>query len=400
MFETINKPSNLTEALLPILICNWAFGHQMIQCNQNNFVVLQKFFYFAFIISIYIITWGLSIVFSVTADKATYQENIYWIVIGVNALIFCINIILGLIFRNKARMIHIRCMKADKKLEDLGVPVNNQRSFSYSLITTVIWVVTAILLNLMTILWNWDIEDIVVDNIIVCTFHHPIYMNYLIDLTFCLLVHNMGMRFRKINKALLKFTVLQSNDLILTKNNKLILDNRSGVCNQTPSRLSHSLHILKNIHLELTTLCEKITNIFGVQIIMTTVSSFTLITSVLYDLYLTVKDPRLENNEKMYEGSVLLSWVVVNIINFQFINFISAQTVQEWDRTNKIIHKLESESQDTELCSTIQKFALQMLQNPLKFSPCGFIDLGYPFVREFAGTITTYLIILIQMPPN
>lgn len=136
-------------------------------------------------------------------------------------------------------------MRADKKLENLGVPVNNQRSFRYSLITTIIWIVTALLLNLLTIIWNIESDEIVVDSIITYTLHHPTHMNYLIDLTFCLLVHNMSIRFRKINKALLKFTVLQSNDLILTKNNKLILDNRCGVCNQTSSRLSNSLHILK-----------------------------------------------------------------------------------------------------------------------------------------------------------
>lgn len=62
---------------------------------------------------------------------------------------------------------------------------------------------------------------------------------------------------------------------------------------------------------------------------MTTVSSFTLITATLYDLFLTMKDPKIKNNEKIYEASVLLSWVVINIANFQFINFISAQTVHE-----------------------------------------------------------------------
>lgn len=54
----------------------------------------------------------------------------------------------------------------------------------------------------------------------------------------------------------------------------------------------------------------------------------------------------------------------------------------KWERTGEIIHKLEIESEDTEFRKEIQQFSVQILQNPLKFSPCGFIDLGFYFIRD------------------
>ncbi|KAG8034996.1 hypothetical protein G9C98_005418, partial [Cotesia typhae] len=399
MFERIFRPSNLTESMLPILLCNWIFGNQLIQYPNRNFIFLQKYPYFIFIISVYAVSWSLSIVYFLSETVMNYQENLYWIVTGVSLLIFCVNIILGLVFKKKSQMIYERSLKVDKKLEDLGVAVNCQKTFSYSFIAIIIFIITALLLNLMTVLWTVSSTDVVADTFAIFALNHPIHINYLFSLTFCTLIRHMCLRFRKINKALSKFIALQSSDLILIKNNESITENRI-VFSQTSKRLNHSIQTLKNIHLELTSLCEKITQIFGVQLIMTIVSSFVLITFLSYDLYLTARDPEVMNSDKIFESLILSSWMIVNVINFQFINYIAARAVHEWSQTGRIIHNLKSKSQDTDLCLTIQKFSLQMLQNPLKFSPCGFIDLGFPFVRDFFGTITTYLIILIQMAPN
>nr|KAF7434365.1 hypothetical protein H0235_002556 [Vespula pensylvanica] len=45
----------------------------------------------------------------------------------------------------------------------------------------------------------------------------------------------------------------------------------------------------------------------------------------------------------------------------------------------------------------IRDFTLQLIQNPLSFSSYGFFDLGYTLIRSMIGTVTTYLIILIQV---
>ncbi|KAL2746808.1 putative gustatory receptor 28b [Vespula maculifrons] len=47
--------------------------------------------------------------------------------------------------------------------------------------------------------------------------------------------------------------------------------------------------------------------------------------------------------------------------------------------------------------SEIRDFTLQVIQNPLIFTTNGFFDLDYTLMRNVLGTITTFLIILIQV---
>lgn len=54
----------------------------------------------------------------------------------------------------------------------------------------------------------------------------------------------------------------------------------------------------------------------------------------------------------------------------------------QWKKTGEIIHLIELQAQDMKLRKEIQLFSIQILQNPLKFSPCGLLDLGYYFMRD------------------
>lgn len=143
---------------------------------------------------------------------------------------------------------------------------------------------------------------------------------------------------------------------------------------------------------------------------MMLVSSFVLILTHLYYLYLVLLSNKTENNEKLFEVSVFLIWIANTVIKFFFINYTCAKTISEvfislkhilvlslnhiiynlsnkylsfkWKRTGKIIHRLELNMQDNKLRNEIQLFSIQMMQNHLKFSPCGLVDLGYSFIRD------------------
>ncbi|KAL2746801.1 gustatory receptor for sugar taste 43a-like [Vespula maculifrons] len=47
--------------------------------------------------------------------------------------------------------------------------------------------------------------------------------------------------------------------------------------------------------------------------------------------------------------------------------------------------------------TSIRDFTLQLIQNPLSFTICGFFDLDYTLIRNVIATVTTYLVILIQI---
>ncbi|CAG5101814.1 Similar to Gr28b: Putative gustatory receptor 28b (Drosophila melanogaster) [Cotesia congregata] len=67
-----------------------------------------------------------------------------------------------------------------------------------------------------------------------------------------------------------------------------------------------------------------------------------------------------------------------------------------YQKTGELIHKLEIQTEDIKLKKEIQQFSIQILQNPLIFSPCGLLNLGYPFIKDFTGAVTAQLLILIQ----
>lgn len=108
---------------------------------------------------------------------------------------------------------------------------------------------------------------------------------------------------------------------------------------------------------------------------------------------------------------ILLIWLIISSLQFIFINHTCAKTsteviyyffilifqpslicinffVSKWKRTGEIICELEIESEDGKLKREIEKFSMQMLQNPLKFTPCGLFDLGYYFVRDVSLDFT------------
>ncbi|KAK2575947.1 hypothetical protein KPH14_007309 [Odynerus spinipes] len=54
-------------------------------------------------------------------------------------------------------------------------------------------------------------------------------------------------------------------------------------------------------------------------------------------------------------------------------------------------------SASKELRSEIRNFIHQLIQNPLTFTACGFFDLDHTFIQNVIGSVTTYLVILIQV---
>ncbi|XP_074110578.1 uncharacterized protein LOC141534869 isoform X2 [Cotesia typhae] len=191
----------------------------------------------------------------------------------------------------------------------------------------------------------------------------------------------MALRFRVVNQAITKFEIQDNkltivNDFLYDK--RRISNNRANYFQDTFSYLNHLLQIFREVHLKLTKVCGKITQIFGFQIFLTMLLLSALVTTTFYSIYLTTQDA-----ETSGDGLKILIYVISIIshsLNFLFVNHFCSETIIEWKQTGQIIHKLEVQSENIELRRTIQQFTLQMIQNPLIISPCGFIELGYSFV--------------------
>ncbi|XP_057331914.1 putative gustatory receptor 28b [Microplitis mediator] len=396
------KPKNLTESLLPISIINWIFGHQIIQHLSSSCEFLQSIVYFIFVVLIYGTCLSFSVPYFFSSPKFSLRETVYMITVCMNILILSVNLILGRIYRNKSVLINKETSNIDKKLKACGVKIENKEALNFSIIVTVIWMIMAGTINSFAILWNLETIPSLVANVsVTLSNHHPIFVNHLIDLVFCLMIRNIGLRFKNINQVLSKFQLLETN--LFTTNNQIFSNrenknNRRNLLQDTLKYNNYVLEILKDAHLELSEVCNQITEIFGLQILMTMASSFILLTSMFYNLYLTIFLTGV--TDKTIKIFIILSWIIGSCLKFMFTNHTCSKTVDEWKNAGVIIHKLETKSHNPEFLRTIQQFSIQMIQNPLTISPCGILELGYSFVQGFFGTITTYLVILIQMVPT
>lgn len=105
----------------------------------------------------------------------------------------------------------------------MGVPVNRQKSYNYSLKLTVIWIISVFILNIIVALFSSvQVKSFFGKFIMAFIIQHPIHVNTLIDLTFCSLILLMKLRFKSVNEALLKFRIIYSYNLPVINLNRKV----------------------------------------------------------------------------------------------------------------------------------------------------------------------------------
>ncbi|XP_057331911.1 uncharacterized protein LOC130671833 isoform X2 [Microplitis mediator] len=391
------KPKNLLEALLPIYILHIIFCHGVIQYPAISKSKINYSIVFSIIttsvsfICFIIVSWNYFEASWISNDKL-----IFFIDTNFVAFSMYVNIVCGWFSNNKTLKINLRLIKADETLSNLGVPVDAQRALILSVKAAVFWIIFSIFITFCRVKFYPDPIDLLSTIIIVLSNHHGIHVNVLIDLTFCMLINHIRRRFEKVNKALLDILEIHTND---NNRKKDIFTSTIVHPSNSDRNYMKTIHKLRRIHLELGILCHEITNVYRIALVLTMVQSFVALILLPYNIYTRLMNPKDGPLNKLLATIILLIWLMISSLQFICINHTCAITITEWKQTSEIIWNLEIESEDEKLNREIEKFSMQMLQNPLKFSPCDLFDLGYYFVRDFVGSVTAQVIILIQTYP-
>ncbi|XP_046629085.1 gustatory and pheromone receptor 32a-like [Neodiprion virginianus] len=89
---------------------------------------------------------------------------------------------------------------------------------------------------------------------------------------------------------------------------------------------------------------------------------------------------------------------LINIFKIWVTNHSCWDTSNEAQKTGEVIYDLfKPNAKDERLQKQIHEFSVQIIQNPVKFDACGFFAMDYTAVQSVISSITTYLVILIQM---
>ncbi|XP_074111469.1 putative gustatory receptor 28b [Cotesia typhae] len=204
----------------------------------------------------------------------------------------------------------------------------------------------------------------------------------------------MRARFKGINKFLSDSFNLRSNNLFQNTEayHKWAISRETNFEND----FTTTFRSIKRIHLELKIMCNEIMRIYGFSISLMILTMFFLVIVQLYNIYTIIVKAGDQLTDKSLQIFSMSSWVLIALLKFFCVNYACANAINEWNKTGEIIHKLEFDSKDSKFQREIQKFSIQILQNPLKFTPCGLLDLDYYLIRDFARSVTAQLVLLIQ----
>ncbi|XP_048510242.1 putative gustatory receptor 28b [Athalia rosae] len=139
-------------------------------------------------------------------------------------------------------------------------------------------------------------------------------------------------------------------------------------------------------------LCEAASNInqaFSFNIVLEVIYAFSIMTCAAYYLIYDLKSTGL----LWYS----FNWGIIGSMDTLYMIWACSLAEHEAWLTGKIIHKLNVSETDTPLLNkVIQEFSLQLQYEKLEFTGAGLFRLDPTLIRSIAGTVTTYLIVLIQ----
>ncbi|XP_043251722.1 putative gustatory receptor 28a [Colletes gigas] len=162
------------------------------------------------------------------------------------------------------------------------------------------------------------------------------------------------------------------------------------------NRNANMMRAVKQIHLELIKISRIMNDFYGIQVLLTMFISLLLITCLLYVTYRIIW-LTLPADQFLQHIGPLLFWLVLYMLKVFITNNECTKTSAEAADTGDLICELYEPSTTKGFRAEIRHFTLQMIQNPLVFTACGFFDMDHTFIQGVVGTITTYLVILIQV---
>ncbi|XP_051176805.1 putative gustatory receptor 28b [Leptopilina boulardi] len=203
------------------------------------------------------------------------------------------------------------------------------------------------------------------------------------------------------NLIVLFITILQIFQRKFCKLNKrlrhLPLDNNFR-CRQAIQfdSLIQKIEDLGNLHKDLVNLSLMIVDFFGSLILILLMAHFFHILYESHGLYQCIKKENFQGQD-FWLTVIYLIWFTLILLELFFVAISSGSFTKEANNTGNVLHKMWSFYRPTNCQKIIQNVSQQLLQRKMTVSLHGFINLNFNFIFRIFGTVTTYLIIMLQL---
>ncbi|XP_053996360.1 putative gustatory receptor 28b [Hylaeus anthracinus] len=400
MIET----KNIRHALRPFHLVNLIVGLGYYDFQRSNYAknwvqfVYTATFLNCFIVMVWYATSSLNdYLFKLFAP----YQGLFWLIFYSNIMLMT-TLIIASSFKVKKLQAAIELVETcDQKMEDMGLPKQYRLVYKSQIKMFVILTITILINVTATYWWQFSIMTSVVTKLYVAaSITLPVLLIGVSIFSFLFWVRYTRMKFCQLNGLLRGMMTTTPDSPMHKRVMKLINElDKKKFKNETIHTINGNANMMraaKQIHLELVKISRTMNNIYGIQILVIMFSSLLLVTCLLYVSYkivwLTLTTPQY-----VQEIGPLVSWLLLYVLNIFFTNNECIKTSAEAADTGDLICELYKPSTTKEFRAEIRHFTLQMIQNPVVFTACGFFNIDQTFIQGVVGTITTYLVILIQM---
>ncbi|XP_035723200.1 putative gustatory receptor 28b [Vespa mandarinia] len=313
----------------------------------------------------------------------------------------------GFMRRKRIQLFIERIEICTREMNELNVSENYSSLFRYLCIAKVFLI--SIISGLCVAEVFWFSETVVLSNIDYSTILQlyytdlcPVIEMLINDLTFVFWIRYIKVKFGQLNtvlQSMLRTTIdsPQHKRVLRMKDNWEDDSSLSTVYGtyKTNENLI-KLKRVKQIHLELMKCARIINEAYGLQILISIFTTTLFITTMTYNLYVNLN----KGDKWIIQLYVYLTWIFyfatmisvkACVNNVFFLFFIYAANTRE------ILYELYEPSTSRKFRDQIRDFMFQLIQNRLNFTVCGFYDLNHTLIYSVIGSITTYLIIFIQV---
>ncbi|CAL1676356.1 unnamed protein product [Lasius platythorax] len=391
---------SLKQALMPIIWLNCLFCMGIFEIPVNRPRFLLSAFYVVSVAIAYFSLFYKSI--AIFQQTLTYEFVLFYSVLGINILVATLAIIL---FWRKSENIHIIIKKfsiIDNTIEALGIKRDYQRTHRNILYLMTLWVMGMILLNIMHIVWMYQDTaslgylGVLCTDLCLCI---PILTNSVVDVTFASFVRCLQLKFQNTN-ILINNVVLCANKSNIFKihdlrENTPITIVRINYENQK-EKILHLIQTLRHLHLETTRVARQINYTYCGQLLLEMAVHFTVVTACTYCIYgaFTGQFHMTVHSEKIV---AMIAWAGIYSLKIIFVNSLCTSVSDEAYKTGEIMQSFEGSGIDDDMREEITQFTQQIMLNSLKFTASGFFSIDNTLTGKFFATVTTYVVILIQM---
>ncbi|KAL6444065.1 hypothetical protein ACFW04_001782 [Cataglyphis niger] len=396
------QPKTLHEMIMPLLIANFVLGIG-IWTTKCGKILSIAYSFVCLVIYCVLMKFSMEYMYLYFSHKASdFGVAIFRAIFYVN---FCFTLFLvpsGWVRRKRIKEAMMRIAMCEKTMEQMGLQKNYRKLYLnqlYALGFIVILFIVSIIINY---------EGMFVKNtpmhikiILILGLNYPVALLYVTDVSFLHWVRYAKLRFEQLNNLLQRMLTTTPD----SPQHKRVLKmkdewNKTFTSPTQQDRRSEentdTMRAAKQVHLELIKATRSTNEAYGIQILCSMTISFVFITSLLYYAY-SIFWMEISPEVLRQEMIQVVGWILFYASKVLIINHMCALASIEAANTGDIICELYEPSTSKEFRAEIRDFTLQLIQNPLIFTACGFFNLDHTFIHGVIGSVTTYLVILIQV---